>query len=369
MKRYTISELQPGMIVGSPIFNAQKQLILESDITLTKQLISRLNFYHVYDVYIKDNPDEKSVLHPETELKPEPMPVIQSRAQKIQSQPEFQQFKEEYDKEVSSFHSSMARIITDTQGELNVDELLQETANLIPSDNSSLDLFDMLHNMRQIDDSIYAHSMNVALIARTLGKWLNFSEEDLQVLTLCGLLHDVGKTAIPKELLDKPGQYTEEEYRLIQQHPLLSYKILKNYPLDMRVKNAALMHHERCDGSGYPQKLKRLQIHDFAQIIAIADVYDAMTSARSYREPLCPFQVIDAFEKEGLQKYHPKFILTFLENIAYTYKHNRVLLNTGQTATIAYINNQHLTKPLIRFDDGTTIDMYEHKDLEIVAIV
>ena len=365
MKRYTTSELKPGMIVGSPIFNAQKQLILESDTILTKQLISRLNFYHIYAVYIKDHPEEASILTPE----PAPMPVIQSRSQKIQQQPEFQHFKEEYDKEVSFFHASLSRIITDTQGELNIDELLQETANLIPSGNSSLDLFDMLHNMRQIDDSIYAHSMNVALIARTLGGWLKLPEEDLQILTLCGLLHDVGKTALAPELLNKPEKYTEEDYIAMQQHPLLSFKILKNYPIDMRIKNAALMHHERCDGSGYPQKLKRSQIHDFAMIIAIADVYDAMTCARSYRKPLCPFQVIEAFEKDGLQKYHPKFILTFLENIAYTYQHNRVLLNNGQTATIAYINKQRLTKPVIRFDDDTVIDMCDHKDLEIVSIV
>ena len=87
------------------------------------------------------------------------------------------------------------------------------------------------------------------------------------------------------------------------------------------------MHHEKCDGSGYPFGLKGNKIDPFAKIVAIADVYDAMTAARVYRGPLCPFQVIDIFEKEGLQKYEASFILKFLQNVVNTYINNRVLLS------------------------------------------
>ncbi|MEG1292435.1 MAG: HD domain-containing phosphohydrolase, partial [Lachnospiraceae bacterium] len=172
-----------------------------------------------------------------------------------------------------------------------------------------------------------------------------------------------------KEILDKPGKYTNREYEYVKQHTLLGYKILKDQPLDIRVKRAALMHHERSDGSGYPQGLIDENIDSFAQIVAIADVYDAMTAARSYRAPLCPFQVITAFETEGLQKYHPEYILTFLEHIANTYQHNRVLLSNGHSATIVMINSKNLTKPMIQLDDKSILDMVSRPDLEIIKII
>ena len=94
-----------------------------------------------------------------------------------------------------------------------------------------------------------------------------------------------------------------------------------------------------------------------------------MTAARSYRSPLCPFQAIAMFEKDGLQKYSPKFILTFLNRIASTYQNNRVLLNNGLSAKIVMINSKHLTKPMLQMDDGSVIDMLSHSDLEIIKII
>ncbi len=240
---------------------------------------------------------------------------------------------------------------------MNKDVLLRETASLLGSQSTSIEFFDMLHNMRMDNDSTYAHSLNVALISRMIGTWLNFSEEELDTLTLAGLLHDIGKTKIPDEILNKETKLTDEEFALIKQHPQYGYDILKNQPLDSHVKKAALMHHERCDGSGYPMGITMNEIDDYALIISIADVYDAMTAARSYREPLCPFQVIAEFEKDGFQKYKPKYILTFLERIATTYQNNRVMLSDGRSAKIVLLNRNRLSKPLVQLDDGDCIDL------------
>ena len=139
-------------------------------------------------------------------------------------------------------------------------------------------------------------------------------------------------------------------------------------PLNSHIKKAALMHHERCDGSGYPMGLTMEEIDDYALIIAIADVYDAMTAARSYRAPLCPFEVIAEFEKDGLQKYKPKYILTFLENIANAYQNNRVMLSDGTSARIVLLNHRRLSKPLVQLDDGACIDL-EKSPLYIKAII
>lgn len=91
--------------------------------------------------------------------------------------------------------------------------------------------------------------------------------------------------------------------------------MIKDLQIDSRIKRTALMHHERCDGSGYPSQLDSSLIDDFAMITAIADVYDAMTAARRYRAPLCPFAVISSFESEGFTKYNTKFLLLFLKSL------------------------------------------------------
>ncbi len=364
MKCYAVEDLHPGMKTARPVYTGRGQLIIEEGTVLTAALISRLFFYGIETALIEEQ-KEKVV----PEHKEEIVPVSRtSYSQQIKRRPEFMEFQIEYTKHIGSVKDSFVAI-GDSEGEIDTEGILAGASELLSKSSTTLGVLDMLHNMRQIDDSIYAHSLNVALICRIMGEWLQFSKKDVELLTLCGMLHDIGKTALPQELLNKPGRYTEEEYALVKQHTLLGYKMLKDLPVDIHVKRSALMHHERGDGTGYPQGLKNEEIDPFAQIVAIADVYDAMTAARTYRAPLCPFQVIDAFEKEGLQKYNPRYILTFLKRIANSYQHNRVLLNNGRSGTIVMINPKHLTRPILQMDDGSIFDLMDYQDLVISKII
>ena len=139
------------------------------------------------------------------------------------------------------------------------------------------------------------------------------------------------------------------EYQYVKMHAQFGYEILKNQDLDMRIKQAALYHHERCDGTGYPFGHDITKLSDFECIISIADVYDAMTADRCYRSGLCPFEVISFFEEEGIQKYHPKYINPFLQRIAKTYLNSDVLLSNGETAKIIYLN-ERLTRPIVQLN-------------------
>ncbi len=417
MKNLPIRDLEPGMIVAEPIYASRGQLVMEEETVLTAELISRLSFYSIYNVTIKSNdetPQEttastandnvqiedisSSDSTPEPESAPQKesastspeqessalqaalIQKLQSGAlnsltsnafysQKVKSQPEFLEFQVTYNKEINSIKEIFDSVIKTPEAPLDFRQILNDFTELIASCRTTVALFDKLHNMRQDEDSVYAHCLNVALISRMMGKWLKLDDNERDILTLCGLFHDIGKISIPNEILNKPDKYTDEEFALIQQHPLFSYKLLKHQPIDERIKKAALQHHERWDGSGYPQKIEGDAMDDFAAIVAIADVYDATTAARSYRPPLCPFQAISMFEKDGLSKYHPKYILTFLNRIATTYQHNRILLNNGQSANIVMINSKHLTRPMIQMNDGSVIDMLDHPDLEITKII
>lgn len=403
MKNLPIKDLEPGMITEEAIYTSRGQLVMEEGTVLTAELISRLSFYSIYDANVKDtegtsekamssdgdNIQETADTPAEATDEPEKAANTPNQAaqaaepanpassltsdvfysQKVKSQPEFLEFQITYNKEVNSIKEIFDSVIKNPAAPIDFHQILSDFTELIASCRTTVALFDKLHNMRQDEDSVYAHCLNVALISRMMGKWLKLDDSERDILTLCGLFHDIGKISIPNEILNKPDKYTDEEFALIQQHPLFSYKLLKQQPIDERIKQAALQHHERWDGSGYPQKIAGDTLDDFAAIVAIADVYDATTAARSYRPPLCPFQVISMFEKDGLQKYHPKYILTFLNRIATTYQHNRILLNNGHSANIVMINPSNLTRPMIQTDDGTVIDMLDNPKMEIIKII
>ena len=222
--------------------------------------------------------------------------------------------------------------------------------------------------MREFDDSTFAHCLNVALIARVLGQWLKMSSEDIDVLTLSGLLHDIGKLATPEPILTKPDKLTDDEYTIMKDHARCGYQYLKNQALDPRIKEACLFHHERCDGTGYPMGLSADKIPDFAKIISICDVYDAMTANRVYRKALCPFTVIKFLEEESFTKYDPRFSLVFLENVVSSYINTTVRLNNGMIGEVVLINRHSLSKPMLRCGNDY-IDLSKTPDLKIEAII
>lgn len=127
------------------------------------------------------------------------------------------------------------------------------------------------------------HQAKVGSIAYMIAKDLGYSDEEADLIQVAGLLHDVGKSAVPIEILYKPGKLTNYEFEQIKSHCLMSYEILKDMEFDIPVGEIALQHHERLDGSGYPRGLKGDEILKETMIISVADVLDAMTSHRPYR--------------------------------------------------------------------------------------
>ena len=393
-------KLTAGMVAAKDIVTKHGQTIVCKGTVLTDTLIARLSFYRIDSIYVEDLPkpkEEEAPQEPEvtepsitasvaTVLEPEPVvsttpqeevaPTVSrpsardtmAYTQKIKNTPEFLDFQVSYSKNIALLTKVLDQIIAGDYS-FSFDELLNEAGHLYHG-KTNLEILDLLHTIRAVDDSVYAHSLNVALVSRTIGRWLRLSKEDLNVLTLAGLLHDIGKLSIPEEVLNKQGKLTDEEFDMIRQHPLTGNRMLKNIPgIDRRILAATLQHHERSDGSGYPRHLQQDEIDDFAAIVAIADVYDAMTAARTYRAPLCAFQVIESFERDGFQKYNPKFILQFLDHIASAYQNGRVVLSDGRSCRVIYINHRTLSKPMIQFDDGSVIDLSLQKDLHITSVL
>ena len=360
MKRYLTSQLRPGMVLGESIYSLeQDRVVLEKGTVLDERAITRLKLQIAIAVLI----DEEETTEEEAAL-PDREP---SHAEKLRATPEFQQFKQDFEETFSDFGNKLNDVVT-AGADLEPEELSAPVMDLIENTTGPSGLFDMLHSLRQYSDETYAHSVNVALISNAIGQWMNLPPADLQVLTQAGLLHDIGKLLVPRDIITKPGRLTEEEYRIIQQHAQKGYELVKDRDLDPRIKNAILMHHERCDGSGYPSHLETEAIDPFARYVAIADVYDAITSARVYRDALCPFIAVEIMESEGLQKYDPQAILTFLTNVVNVYLFNRVRLSDGREGEVVFINRQHFARPTVR-TGNEFVDLARETELSIEAII
>lgn len=358
MKRLPIAQLKPGMVTAEDVFTYDQQLIVPADVVLTANIISRLEFYSIFSIRVEDELFDYSL---DTDSQ-EP-----SLKTSIHNSTEFIRFQKDFEEQVEQFHVTIHDMM-EKKASIDTKEILASTLNLLYQDGHKLNVFDMLTNMRDYDDSTYTHSINVALISYVFAGWLNFSEQDKIIAASCGLFHDIGKLCMPQEIIHKPGKLTPEEFEVMKTHTQKGYEILTHYSLNAHILNAALLHHEKCDGSGYPYGIHAEKIDRFAKLVTIADIYDAMTSARVYRKPICPFTVIETFENEGLQKYEAQYILTFLEKISNTYLNHKVRLSNGMQGNVIFINKIHLSRPTIHCKDAF-LDLSSKPDVKIEEIL
>jgi HD-GYP domain-containing protein (c-di-GMP phosphodiesterase class II) len=211
----------------------------------------------------------------------------------------------------------------------------------------------------------FRHAVNVSVVAGLLGLEAAVRKE----LLLAGLLHDIGKMKVPIDVLDKPGSLNPYEMQVMKKHVLFSYQLLQPYPeVSPSVKLWILQHHERLDGSGYPYAFDGDKLSYQAQILAVADTYDAMTSSRVYRNADTPFSVIDELSQEMFGKLDPGICTVFLKKLSESLIGNPVTLNNGEEAKIIRMDTRPGLKPLVKTAEGDCIDLETSKELEIVKV-
>lgn len=355
----TLPNLQTGLTIADDIYNSAAQLIVPKGVTITDKVIDKLAFYSIDSVcvYVQEK-KEKRIVEQSISL---------THSQRVRESAEFLEYSEKFYKANETFTYEL-NDIANRNISIDVDKLFDSATDILSSTTTSFHVFDMLHNMRNFDDLTYAHSLNVSIIANVVGKWLELNEDDLKVLTVAGLLHDVGKLLIPTHIITKPGKLTANEFHIIKKHPMLGYELLSKQKIDPRISQVALFHHEKCDGSGYPFGASSKDIPAMAKIITIVDIYEAMTADRIYRQGVCPFEVIRLYEAEGFQKYDTRYIMTFLKGIIQTYLHETVQLSDGRIAEIIMINNNSLSNPIVKIDHEF-IDLSKYPNLNILSIL
>lgn len=351
MKNVARMALENGMVIGEDVYSYKNKLIYPKDTVVDGSVVARLARYSIMCVAVKEEIDYAT-----------------THFEKVRFSPEFKSFELTYNNCMAIYRKQMRGFI-EQRKEVKMSTLMEIYVKITSRARSGEQLLDFLYNMLPCeDDMTYAHCLNSALIAGVFGTWLELPKEDIFLLIQCGFFYDIGKLKLPQDLLWKSGKLTDLEFTKLKTHTMLGFDMLKDKDVNEHVLKATLMHHERCDGSGYPSKLRSDKIDVFAKYIAIIDAYEAMTSARTYRVSLNPFQVIANFEWEGYAKYDEALLSPILSHIAATQLGFNVRLTNDVEAQIIQINQEHLTRPLLKTNDDIEIDLTKEPELEIAAI-
>lgn len=252
---------------------------------------------------------------------------------------------------------------------LNFDYLRSVSDQICSCLNTEGNILNLLHSTEDQNPYVYSHPAKVAFVSYVIGKWMNMKEGELSKLVFTGLVHDIGKAKIRDSVLNKPDKLTEQETLAVRNHPTVGYRLLTTLGLmEPDILSGILSHHERMDGSGYPRKLKGDQINRFGKIIAIADIYDAMTSKRPYSDKNTPFKAMDEIEALSFGLLDPEISQVFLHKIMNFYYGSTVRLNNDRIGEIIYVNQEERTKPLIHCENEY-IDLTQDRNIEIVEIL
>lgn len=248
----------------------------------------------------------------------------------------------------------------------NVDHAL---VNIRKNVHDSFDVLKCIDSIRTVDEYTYAHCVNVSLLAMTLARWLGYDDKVVEEIAKAGLLHDVGKAKVSPNILNKKGSLIPEEFEEIKNHTTYGYRMVENMnDISKGIKMGVLMHHERTDGSGYPLAAKGDQIHQYAKVLAIADVYDAMTSDKVYSRRRSVFEVLRYMQDEMANLLDRIMLNVFVERIVCHYIGDFVMLNTGEIGELMHVNPLYPLKPIVRIQN-VFVDLFYEKDVELSELL
>lgn len=221
------------------------------------------------------------------------------------------------------------------------------------------------------EDYTYTHEVHVSMLSALVGLEMGLKLEELSHLAFAAMIHDVGKVLVPKEILLAPRKLTPEEFEVMKKHVAFGGKICRQSGLnDERVLSSVRDHHEKLDGSGYLAGLIGQQISLFARIVGVVDIYDALVSNRSYKPSWTPYKAMsEVIKLASLNKLDPKVVQALVSVLGLYPIGTTVVLNNGKKAIVAGVNRKNPLRPILRTEDGETLDLTEVKDLRVVSVI
>ncbi len=399
VRKIEYSQLAEGMILGAPIVDAEGIVeLLSRGTKLTQRHISIIKKMGIIDIYVLDyegEPYEDSVLNIHEIKKTADESGKDFNLEKLLSD------LEEIDHHIyepaprSIVNRNMEvniltgegnipidvkheKAIEDTkgvfdkirvEGELDLARLRKNVEETLPDMVRNNDVLMRLNQLKQSDDYTFQHSIRVSILATMIGKWLGYSQDELLELGEAGMLFDIGKLNIPEFVLKKPSNVNLDEYELIKKHAQFGYSILlKTKGVTSNIKYAALHHHERLDGSGYPLRLRENQIHDFAKIIMVCDVFDALITDRPYKKAISPLMAADYLSWSSGKLFDSEVCYVFIKRLSEYFVGKTVKLSNGEEGKIIFVDTNFPTRPVVQVGDKF-IDLIKDRSINVEVLL
>lgn len=345
IKRHTIDilELKEGMVLAEPIFDFEGKLLFYEDLQLNQNRIDRIFRLDIKTVVIKYTINKVSD------------DIIKDKTSKIL----LNDAREEASK-------SMKNIIDELidNNSVKSDKIVKIVEKIMESILNDDKIALNLSNLSIIDDYVLSHSVNVCVLALVTGIFLGFNTQELLVLGSGALIHDIGKMLVPKHILLKSENLVDEEYKIVQQHTIFGYKILKeNMKFSEKISSIALSHHERVDGNGYPNNLKEEDLNIYVKIVCIADVFDAITTDRVYCEKINYYDAVKYLLVNAGTQFDLEVVKKFITIIGYYPLGLNVKLNTKDEGIVIKKNKLVPIIKVIKDSYGNNLENYYEIDL------
>ena len=354
MKSIGIEFLQPGLVLKENIYNHDGTIILlAAGSALTDKAIEKIKKFNESENNVK----VPGKLYEDLMDKGMPMKYNQHYLEDTVGYTRI--------KEATKEMLDIVKITNEVPYEqvCDIGNLLMERLNI----TEPALLFQCINGNNEIDEYLYRHSVNVAIINGLMGKWLRLSESEIQNLVLLGIVHDIGKTKVPNEILNSPGRLTPEEFEIVKRHALFSHEILSNNKSFCdSISKSARCHHEKMNGSGYPDGLVADDIPFYARITAISDVYDAMVSQRSYKKAQSPFTVLMQLKTEQFSGLDIRLVNLFFDSMPPELLGKQILLSNGMIGIVRHISDANIEYPIVEIHGEVVVT---NKDLYCVCMV
>lgn len=350
MKLMAVNESILGLKAARNIYSSDGTLLIAAGFEVREAYIKRLKELGVYSVYIDDGVREVEVED-----------VVSERT-RVEA--------------LKLTRDTMTRM--GAGAKVGVDEINKVMNDIMDELMANPNLMLNLVDIRAMNDYTFGHCVGVAVLSLMTAMTMGYNQFDLKKLGMGALFHDLGKIKIPDSILYKPGPLSPLEWEEMKRHSAIGFELLRERD-DFNIVSAhvAFQHHEKLDGTGYPRGIRGQEIHEYARIVALADVYDAITADRSYRPRKLPHQAI-LIIRDGIRThFDPDIVPAFIANIAIYPVGTVLVLNTGEKARVIEVTKRHPASPVVRVittpdghpvEEGRKIDLAKSPNVRPVAL-
>lgn len=329
-KIVSVEQLKEGMLITADVYNRDGTIIVPENTRVTIAVMNYLARYSILEVIVAE------------------------------------EFEENVYAAAKELEENFAKILLHQK--IDVYHLLDIVDAITVSTDNDMNLCDMLYRMSHSSDDLYLHSLNVSMYAQLLAKWMDLPADETELAGIAGLLHDIGLFICHQKGEKNISLHGEYENTCGFDHMVYGSGLLKDWKVDIRLKQAILTHHERMDLSGFPNRLSYKSLNYISRVVALADAYDTLIRKEDGYEAMSPLTVLGYLFEECYIKFDTEMLLCFIEHMMQNFIQYEVLLSNGKRGKIVMLNKKDPARPLIKTENGF-IDLSQNKDIFITEML